>query len=111
MDYCIHCGANTEKGASVCNSKDCQFKQSLKNNLDEVQEGRRAIDKAIRKLKNDLSAGGPGVSTISVSDGRFLGITKQKLQEFLKTCEDSGQDSLIIFIQDGPLAADLPDAN
>lgn len=54
--------------------------------------------KAVKHLLT--SAEVSGVGTIKVKQGRLYLFKKHKLEEFLKTCEESGQDSVILFLKD-----------
>ena len=69
------------------------------------------LKKAIRRVMNECSENGTGYATMTMADGRYHCFSKKRLQEFLKQCEDSGQDVVLVFVPDGILAADLPDAN
>lgn len=52
-----------------------------------------------------------GVATASVSDGRVYIFSKKKLQEILATCEESGEDKIIVLVKDGSILGKYTPAN
>jgi hypothetical protein len=42
-----------------------------------------------------------GVAVTSVSDGHVLVFTKASLENFLKECNDAGQEQVVVFVKRG----------
>ncbi len=47
-----------------------------------------------------------GVAVVNVRDGAVYAFSKKKLLELVQVCEDSGQDTVIVMVKNGPLVED-----